>query len=456
MNLLFRIIHYSQFIILKDQIPVRLWRMSDPYKLMLDIQFIRDNKDLVKKACADKGVPDFVDQLLEVDSQRRELIAKTQAIRTARNELMKGVFGKPSDEVIAKGKDLKNQLAELEPKLKELEKDFKKLMYKIPNVPFAEVPVGKDESGNVEIAKWGEMPQFDFKAKDHLELARNLDIVDFDRGTKVAGFRGYYLKGDGVLLHLAIMQYAMKKLVEKGFTPFIPPIILKKRPFFNTAHFPWGEVDVYKTFDDEEEKTTRYLAGTAEVPLVSYHMDETLREDDLPKLYAGYSQCYRREIGSYGKDTQGMYRIHEFTKVEQVVLCRNDWEESRAWHEKLRSYSEEMLQELGLPYRILLMCTGDMGEPQVKKYDIETWMPGRQAYGETMSDSIMGDFQSRRANIRYQAKDGTIKFVHMLNNTAIASPRILIALLENHQQADGSILIPEVLRDYMGKEKITK
>jgi len=422
---------------------------------MLDIQFIRDHPDKVKKACADKGVADNVDQLLALDSKRRHLIIKTQEIRQARNQLMKGVYGKPSDEIINQGKDLKQQLADLEPELKKLEKDFKKLMLAIPNLPFDEVPVGHDESDNIQIAKWGEPTHFDFSPKDHIQLVKDLDLVDFDRGTKVAGFRGYFLKGDGALLHLALMHYALKKLAEKGFTPFIPPIILKKRPFINTAHFPWGQLDVYKTYDDEDEKSVRFLAGTAEVPLVSYHMDETLREADLPLLYSGYSQCYRREIGSYGKDAQGMYRIHEFTKVEQIVICKNDWPESIAWHEKLRSYSEQMLQELNLPYRVMLMCTGDMGEPQVKKYDIETWMPGRNAYGETMSDSIMGDFQARRANIRYQAKDGTIKYVHMLNNTAVASPRLLIALLENHQQADGSVLIPEVLRPYLDKDRIT-
>jgi seryl-tRNA synthetase len=306
------------------------------------------------------------------------------------------------------------------------------------------------------IDTWGEKPEFDFVPKDHIELAKNLDIVDFERGVKVAGFRGYYLKGDGALLHLAVMNYALSKLVEKNFIPIIPPIVLYDRPFFNTAHFPWGKEDVYKTYDNADETDERYLAGTAEVPLVSYHMDETLREKDLPLLYAGFSQCYRREIGSYGKDTTGMYRIHEFTKIEQVIICKNDWKESKKWHESLRKYSEEMLKELGLSYRVLLMCTGDMGEPQVKKYDIETWMPGRNGYGETMSDSIMGEFQSRRANVKYQAADGTIKYTHMLNNTALASPRILIAVLETHQQKDGSVKIPKVLQPFMGGKKIIK
>ncbi len=421
---------------------------------MLDIQFIRDNKDLVKQAAASKGVKDTIDELLAADEKRRSLIKQTEEIRKQRNDLMKGVFGKPSQEIIDQGKALKDQLAALEPQLREVEQEYDRLMFTIPNVPAPEVPIGKDSSGNIEISKWGEPTKFDFQPKDHIQLGLDLGILDMDRGVKVAGFRGYYLKGDGALLHLAILQFALKKLIEKGFTPVIPPTVLLERPFYNTAHFPWGKEDVYKTYDDKDNQDARYLAGTAEVPLVSYHMDETLPEKELPKLYAGYSQCFRREIGSYGKDTKGIYRIHEFAKVEQVIICKNDWEESKKWHENLRSYSEEILQELGLPYHVLLMCTGDMGEPQVKKYDIETWMPGRQEYGETMSCSMMGEYQSRRANVKYQAKDGQIKFVHMLNNTAIASPRILIAVLENFQQADGSVYVPKVLQSYMGKENI--
>ncbi|NMB56407.1 serine--tRNA ligase [Candidatus Beckwithbacteria bacterium] len=423
---------------------------------MLDINFIRENKDLVKKAAKDKGVKDVVDELLQVDEKRRQLIQETQNLRTERNELMKNVFGKPSDDVIEKGKKLKEALAGLEPKLKEVETEFDKLMLQIPNVPAKDVPIGKDSSGNVVFSQWGQKPDFKFPVKDHITLAESLDMVDFKRGTKVAGFRGYYLKGDGALLHMAVLSFSIQKLISKGFTPVIPPIILKDRAFYNTAHFPWGKVDVYKTFDDEKEQDQRFLAGTAEVPLVSYHQDEVLREKDLPKLYAGYSPCFRREIGSYGKDTTGMYRIHEFTKVEQVIICKNDWDESFKWFENLRSYSEEILQDLGLHYRVLLMCTGDMGEPQVKKYDLETWMPGRNEYGETHSCSTMGEFQSRRANVKYQTATGEIKYTHMLNNTAIASPRVLIAIMENYQQEDGSIKIPEVLQPFMGGKKVIK
>ncbi len=421
---------------------------------MLDIKFIIENKDLVKKASKDKGVPDVVDELIKVDSTRRQLIADIQKLKTDRNKMMKGIHGKPSPKIVEKGKKIKELLNKIEPDLRAIENQFNTLMLQIPNIPDPSVPIGKDENDNIEIKKWGEPTKFKFKPKDHIQLVKDLQLVDFKRGVKVAGFRGYYLTGDGAMLHLAVMNYAIQKLTSKGFIPVIPPIITKERAFYNTAHFPWGKEDVYKTFDDNEEKDERYLAGTAEIPLVSFHMDEILREKDLPLKYAGHSQCYRREIGSYGKDTTGMYRVHEFTKIEQVILCKNDWKESEKWHEALRSYSEEMLQELELPYRVLLMCTGDMGEPQVKKYDIETWMPSRKNYGETMSDSIMGEFQSRRANIRYQTSNGEIKYVHMLNNTALASPRILIALLENHQQEDGSIKIPKVLQTYIGKKFI--
>ena len=248
----------------------------------------------------------------------------------------------------------------------------------------------------------------------------------------------------------------MDKLISKGFTPMVPPVLDLARALVNTGHFPWGAVDVYKTFDDREEENVRYLAGTAEVPLVSYHQDEVLEEKELPKKYAGWSPFFRREIGSYGKDTRGIYRIHEFMKIEQVVLDTADVRKSLEWLEDLVAISEEVLQELELPYRVMLMCTGEMGEPQYRKYDIETWMPGRNNYGETHSASAMLDFQARRANVRYKAKDGTTKFVHMLNNTMLASPRILIALWENHQQKDGSIRIPTALVPYVGFGEIKK
>ena len=416
---------------------------------MLDIQFIRDNFKAVKKAAKDKGLnPEAVDKVIDLDKKRRELLQQVEALRAEKNKLGR--------EDVDKGRELKKKLKDIEPELKKVEVSFQEMMLVIPSVPAKEVPVGKDESDNKLVRTWGKKPKFDFKPKDHIELGETLDLLDLKRGVKVAGFRGYFLKNELALMQLGIMQYALSKLVEKGFTPMIPPMIVKREALINTGHFPWGELDIYKTFDDEAETDVRFLSGTAEVPLVSYHAGETLNEKDLPLLYAGFSSNYRREIGSYGKDTKGVYRVHEIMKIEQVVICKNDMKESLEWLEKLAGYAEEMLKELKLPYRVMMMCTGDMGEPQIKKYDIETWMPSRKSYGETMSDSVMGEFQSRRAGIRYKTKKGKVKFVHMLNNTALASPRILIAIMENYQTKDGSIRVPKVLQKYVGGKIILK
>ncbi len=422
---------------------------------MLDIQVIRDNPEKVKKACQDKNLdPLVVDKLLAIDRKRTALINKVQEIRTEKNKFEEKIKGKPGKETIKKGKKFKELLSNLSPQLREIEAKYQNLILKIPSVPFEEVPAGKEEKDNLVVKKWGKIPKFNFPIKDHIQLGKKLDLIDFERGAKIAGFRGYFLKNEAVLLHLGVMFYALQKLIEKGFTPIVPPILNKEFCFVNTGHFPWGKKEAFETLTDEQARDKRWLAGTAEVPLVSYHSDEILKESDLPVRYVGFSPCFRREIGNYGKDTRGIYRIHEFLKIEQVVLCKNDWQESKSWHEKLLTNAEEILQNLELPYRVMLMCTGDMGEPQVKKYDIETWMPGREKYGETMSDSIMGDFQSRRANIKYKTKKGEKKYVHMLNNTAIASPRVLIAILENCQTKEGWVRVPKVLQKYVGKEVI--
>jgi seryl-tRNA synthetase len=418
---------------------------------MLDIQFIRDNRDQVKQAAINKNFdPEIVDSLLDLDVKRRELMTQSQDIRASRNQLNDQLKNERTPELIAQSQQLKAQLGEVEDQLKQVNLDYDAVMLKIPNVTLEEVPVGKEAADNQIVRIIGQKPVFDFTVKDHVELGTALDLLDLDRGSKVSGYRGYFLKNQAVMLQFGLMRYALDKLAAKGFSPIIPPVVDRKQAFINTGHFPWGEAEAYAVSDD------MYLAGTAEVPLVSYHSGEILNEKDLPIKYAGFSPCYRREIGSYGKDTRGIFRVHEFMKIEQVVLCVNDIDESRKMHELLLSNAEEMLTELGLHYRVMIMCTGDMGEPQMKKYDIETWMPGRNDYGETMSDSIMGEFQSRRADIRYRAKDGTLKYVHMLNNTALASSRMLIALWENYQQADGSIKIPEVLVPYVGFDTIQK
>lgn len=412
---------------------------------MLDIQFIKNNLELVKQAAVNKNRIVDWDQLLSLDDKRRELTGKSEALRAERNQVSK----QRTDDAITRGKAIKEELKTIEDELRVVEEEFNALMLTVPNIPDPSVPVGKDESENVEIKKWGEPKHFDFPVKDHVELAKTLDLIDFERGTKVSGFRGYFLKNEGSLLEFAILFYAFQKLVSKGYTPIMAPSLVREFTLFGNGQFPWGREEVYTL-----EKDNQYLAGTAEVPITAYYADEILKEEDLPKKFVAFSPCFRREAGSYGKDTKGIYRIHQFNKIEQVIISKNDMSTSFTLHEELLQNSEEILQELELPYRVLLMCTGDMGEPQVKKYDIETWMPGRDAYGETMSNSVMGDFQARRLKIRYRGSDSTMHYCHTLNNTAIASPRILIPLLENNQEKDGSIRVPKVLQPWVGKEVI--
>lgn len=413
---------------------------------MLDIKFIRDNLELCKQAAVNKNRVVDWKKLLELDDKRRVLIAETEKLRSARNK----VSG--TDEVTRElGKKLKEQIRERQDALKSVEDAFGTLMLTVPNIPDKSVPVGKDSSDNVEVRTWGTIPSFDFPLKDHIDLAKSLDLIDFERGAKVGGSRAYFLKNEAAQMELAVLFYTFQKLIGKGYTPLIAPSLVREFTLVGNGQLPWGRDEVYHL-----EKDDMYLAGTAEVPVTAYFSDETLREGDLPKKFVAFSPCFRREAGSYGKDTRGVYRLHQFNKIEQVIISINDMNTSFTLHEELLKNSEEVLQALKLPYRVLLMCTGDMGEPQVKKYDIETWMPGRGAYGETMSNSVMGDFQARRLNIRYKGTDGQMHFAHTLNNTAIASPRILVAILENYQQADGSVVVPEVLRPFIGKDVIRR
>lgn len=423
---------------------------------MLDIAFIRENSDKVKEGIKNKNFsPEIVDKVLSSDTKRRELIGQIEVIRAERNKLNDQLKSERTPELMAKSGELKEKLQSLEPQLREVEEELNTLMLQVPGIPLEEVPVGKDGTGNEVVRTWGEVPKLDFSPKSHIEIGESLNILDVDRGSKIAGFRGYFLKNEAVMLQFALMQYTLQKFISKGYTPVTPPVILKKRAFINSGHFPWGEKETYK-FETEEGEEDSYLTGTAEVPLVSMYQDEVFNEKDLPIRMIGFSPCYRKEAGSYGKDTKGVYRVHEFVKTEQVVICKNDLEESRKIHEEMMNLTEEIAQDLKLPYRILRMCTGDMGEPQAKKYDLEAWMPGRGDYGELASDSIMLDFQSRRANIRYRDANNEIKYVHMLNNTASNSPRWLVAILENYQQADGSVKIPEVLVPIMGKTEIKR
>jgi seryl-tRNA synthetase len=321
-------------------------------------------------------------------------------------------------------------------------------MLLVPNIPDETVPEGDSDMDNVEIRKWGKIPNFNFEIKDHVQLAKDLDLIDFERGSQVAGFRGYFLKKEAALICMAIWQYAADILRKKGFVPMIAPSLVREEALTGTGYLPQQEDEVYSVGDK------MYLVGTAEVPVMSYHAGEILKQEDLPLKYMGFSPCFRTEIGSYGKDTQGIFRVHEFMKIEQVVLCENNKEESVRLHEEITKNAEEILQGLEIPYHVVLNCTGDLGLGQVKKYDIEAWVPSQNKYRETHSSSYFFDFQTRRLNIKYKTKEGETKLVYSLNNTGIATPRVLMPLLENNQQKNGSIKIPKVLHKYLGFKEI--
>lgn len=408
---------------------------------MLDINFIRENITKFKQDILDRKSSVDLDKLLELDTQRKELIQKVDLLRAKRNEAAKA-------KDIESGKKIKVELAGLESQLTDIEKEWNILMLQVPNVLMDEVPRG-DVSQNKVIRKAGEIPKFSFTPKDHIDLGKSLNIIDFERGVKVGGFRGYYLKNEGARLHWAVLQFAFDHLIQKGFSPVVPPVINKRFALLGGGQFPWSEEDTYKLGEED------FLVGTAEIPLMAMHSGETFELQDLPKKYVGMSACFRTEIGSYGKDTKGLYRVHEFYKVEQVILCESDEKQSLGFFEELQDNSEDILQELGLPYQVVCLSSQDMGKKAALTYDIETWMAGRGSYGETHSNSIVLDFQTRRLKIKYRDQDGQVKFCHALNNTAIASPRILIAILENFQQEDGSVKIPEVLQKYTGFSEIT-
>lgn len=403
---------------------------------MLDINYIRENLDKVKKSVEARKTEVDVDKLIQFDDQRRKLIQTVDELRAKRNEAAK-------KKDIKTGKKIKNDLDGFEKELNNVEQDWNNLMLQIPNILGDEVPIG-DASANKVIRKSGEIPQFNFKVRDHMELGKISDIIDFDRGVKVGGFRSYFLKNEGVKLHFGVLNFAFDHLVQKGFEPIVPPVINRRFALIGGGQFPWGKEDTYSVGEQE------FLVGTAEIPLMAMHADETLDIGDLPKKYIGISPCFRTEIGSYGKDTKGLYRVHEFYKVEQVILCEADETQSLGFFEQLQDNSEEILQMLGLPYQVVCLSSQDMGKKAVITYDIETWMSARSGFSETHSNSVVLDFQTRRLNIRYKDKDGKVKFCYALNNTAIASPRILIPLLENFQTEDGSVKIPEVIQKYTG------
>lgn len=426
---------------------------------MLDIKFIRENKDLVKDAIRNKNISLDLDVLLSLSDQRKICQSKVDNLNAQKNEVAKKAKGGvPAKEDIENGKKIKEEVALVNSELKKIEEAYFELMVLVPTVPSQDTPIGKDESENVEIFRRGEPTKFNFKPKDHLEIGRDLDIIDTERGVKVAGYRGYYLKNEGASLQMALMLYALNKLIEKGFTPMIPPTLVREFALFGSGYFSGKKYNIKKDeiykIETVEGQESKFLVGTAEPSLLAYYANEVLKEEDLPLRICGFSPCYRSEIGSYGKDTKGIYRVHEFMKVEQVCISKADVSQSDKLHQEMIEISKEMHEELGLPYRQLQICTGDMSAGKYKMFDLEAWIPSRDGYGETGSASNFLDWQSRRLNVKYQAKDGKKEFVHMLNNTALPSARVLISILENNQQEDGAVLIPEVLHKYMLVKKI--
>ncbi len=413
---------------------------------MLDIKFIRENSDLITLAATKKRINFNVDELIEVDTKRLALLRTVEELRSKQNTASDSISKASALEradLIESMKTVKEELKSKEDELEEIMKSWRVLMLAVPNIPDMSVPDGASDADNVEVRKWGDIPTFAFTPLDHIELMEKSDMVDFERGTKTSGFRGYFLKNDAAMLELAIWQYVMQRWQTKNFTPMLVPSLVKRSALLGTGYLPGGEDDLYKDGDD-------YLAGTGEVASMFYHSDEVLDVKELPKKYIVWSPCFRKEAGSHGKDVKGLVRVHEFYKCEQVVLCEASHETSVKHHEEIARNAEEMMEELGIPYHTVVNCGGDLGQGQVKKYDIEAWMPSQNKYRETHSASYFHDFQTRRLNIRYKDQNGKMEYTHSLNNTAAATPRLLIAIIENYQQADGTIKVPEVLVPFMG------
>jgi len=422
---------------------------------MLDLAFIRSHPDIVKEAARLKNNPIDIDTLLELDQRVLTLQRHVEETRAKQNQLSKTIQQAAKeknialrDTLIAEGKQLAEQIKEMEPQLTQLTEERYNRLLLVPNIPDPSAPIGKDENDNVPSKYWGEPTSLDFKPLDHYELMQKLDMVDIERAVKVAGSRSYVLKGDAARLELALINFAMDRMAHKGFTPLIVPAMARDFCFIGNGQFPKGRDQVYELVDQD-----LFLVGTAEVSITGMYKDEILKAEDLPLKFVGYCPCFRQEAGTYGKDTRGVFRIHQFNKVEQYIICKADHEESVRWHEHLLQNAEELIQALEIPYRVVNVCTGDMGDGKVGMYDLECWVPSENRYRETHSCSYLHDWQARRANIRYRDEDGKVKFVHTLNNTAIATPRILIPLLETHHQADGSVRIPEALRPYMAGQQ---
>ncbi|NTW15070.1 MAG: serine--tRNA ligase [Candidatus Moranbacteria bacterium] len=437
---------------------------------MLDIQFIRDHRDEIVRAAKGKRLDFDIDALFAADRDRIEAAQALEAAQAQKNGLNQKIASAGSDgeraAAIAEGKAIKERIESLEPAARETKERFDALMAQVPNVVAPDTPAGESDEDNVEVARKGDIREFPFAPKDHIALGASLGLFDLERGTKVAGYRGYYLTGDGAMLAMGLMSFALSKMASKGYVPMIPPTLVKGFPLFGSGYFKGleydGEVDeIYQVAsgdrdaDGSESKERKFLVGTAEPSLLAFHSGETIAADRLPIRYAGFSQCYRSEIGSYGKDTKGLYRVHEFMKVEQVVLAPADPALADTLQEEMLGITEEILTDLGLPIRRIRICAGDMGTGKYKAFDVEAWMPGLGRWGELGSASNFTDWQARRLEVRYADPDTGRKIpVYMLNNTALTSVRPLIAILENFQESDGSVVVPEVLRPFVGKDRL--
>jgi len=422
-------------------------------RFMLDIKLIREQPEKVKQAAQDKGVEVDVDKILELDKQKRTIQQKLDKLRADKNQASQEISkGGDKDKIIAQMKKVDETADKLEQELKQIEPELNKLLLEIPNLPRPDVKVGESEADNEVIRKWGELPKFDFEPKDHMELGAKLNLVDKKRAAKVSGSRFTYLKNEAVMLELALVKLAFDKLKAKGFQVIIPPALISDDAMLAMGYLHHG--GEHETYHFTKDKL--YLIGTSEQALGPMHMNEVLNEKDLPLRYAAFSPCFRREAGSYGKDEKGIYRVHEFFKVEQFILCEADHQESVKWHEELTGNLEGILKDLKIPHRVVVNCGGDVGQSHVKTYDVESWVPSENKYRESGSSSYYHDFQARRANIKFRpGEKGKLRFVHTLNGSGLAVGRTVVAIMENYQLKDGSIVIPEALRKYMdGTTKI--
>ena len=421
---------------------------------MLDIKFIRENKEIVQAGAKKKRVEIDIEKLIAVDDERLKELKEVEDLRAevnrVSNDIVRDQDSAHKVQLIEEMRVVKDEIKAKEEKLKKIVEEWQRLMLQVPNVPDMSVPEGAGEENNKEVLIWGEKPKFDFAPKDHVELMTKLKMVDFERGVKVHGFRGYFLQNDGVELSFAIWNYARDFFGKKNFKTFIAPAIEHKQHLYGTGHLPGGAEDIYQTQDGD------YLSGTAEIPMMGYHSNEIIAKEELPKRYLAFSPCYRREAGAHSKDTKGLIRVQEFYKLEQLILCEASHEESVKFHEEINRNYEEFLESLNIPYRRLEICAGNLKSAHVKSYDTEAWIPSQNQYREVSSASYYHDFQTRRFNIRYKDAGGKYHFVHSLNSTAVATPRILVAIVENYQQADGTVKIPEVLKKYMGGKEFIK